>query len=62
MTLIDQGGKRVRLVCDKCHRIRVKIRRGSVCEDCRYEEWLRQKRAEARFMGAPIPRRKRRQA
>ena len=35
MTLIDQGGKRVRLVCDRCHQRGVKFTRGEVCDGCR---------------------------
>ena len=33
MTIIDRNGERP--VCDRWHKVRVKIRRGSVCEDCR---------------------------
>ena len=65
MELIDQGGKRVRPACDICHRVRVKVKVGKsrqTCTGCRYEEWLQQKRADARFLGLPAPRRRKRQA
>jgi transposase-like protein len=34
MELIDRHGI-VRPVCTRCHRVRVRIVRGTVCEDCR---------------------------
>lgn len=37
MLLIDQGGKRVRKVCDRCHH-QGKIKSGEVCEACREPE------------------------
>ena len=55
MTLIDQGGKRVRLVCGRCHRVRVKIRRGATaCEDCREPE--RKQYAETKAMAEWVKR------
>jgi hypothetical protein len=33
MELIDKSG--VRQVCDRCHRVQVKISRGTVCDGCR---------------------------
>ena len=33
MTIIDKSGERQ--ACDRCHRVRVRIRRGTVCEACR---------------------------
>jgi hypothetical protein len=47
MTVIDKFGERQ--ACDRCHRVRVKIRRGAVCETCRraalrvvrdFERWV----------------------
>lgn len=43
MTIIDKNGERP--VCDRCHRVRVKIRRGSVCVDCLAAAW----KAEVRY-------------
>lgn len=36
MTLIDKSGERQ--ACDRCHRVRVKIRRGAICVDCRHHD------------------------
>ena len=36
MTLIDKNGQRK--ACDRCHRVRVTIRRGAICEGCREQE------------------------
>ena len=49
MTLIDQGGKRVRLVCDRCHQRGVKFTRGEVCDGCR-ERVVNEDRRRANFM------------
>lgn len=35
MLLIDQGGRRVRRICDRCRRLRATVKRGCVCEECR---------------------------
>jgi hypothetical protein len=40
MQLIDRSGN-VRQACDRCHRVNVKIRRGTrVCEECRVDPCL----------------------
>lgn len=46
MELIDQGGKRVRKACDRCHRVRAKVR-GGLCEDCRAKNRELQESAKA---------------
>lgn len=38
MTIIDRNGERP--ACDRCHKVRVKIRRGkTMCDDCRASAW-----------------------
>lgn len=42
MTIIDKNGERS--VCDRCHRVNVKFKRGDVCVDCRAAAWAEEVR------------------
>jgi len=44
MLLIDQGGKRIRKVCDRCHCAGGTFRRGEVCEACALKQRRQTKR------------------
>ena len=50
MTIIDERGERQ--ACDRCHKVRVRIRVGDVCEGCRESDrrWNRKVRQELRAM------------
>ena len=47
MQLIDSNGSRQ--VCDRCHRVRVKIKRGTVCESCREQDRAVQREMNKRW-------------